>query len=53
MSAFSTVGIYNDLATGEACITVWTTDHEFAGRIDVVFNFFIEKTGFFLPKDVF
>ncbi len=34
------VGIHDDLAARQAGITVWTTDHELTGRVDVVGNIF-------------
>src|SRR5207248_9126260 len=35
MPRVAAVGIHDDLATGHACIALWTADHELAGRIDV------------------
>ena len=39
MRSRAAVGIDNDLATGQARITVWPADFEAARRVDVVFGF--------------
>ena len=41
--AFTSLGIYNDLTAGESGISMWATDHEIAGWIDMVLDVIIEE----------
>ena len=40
---FATVGVHDDLATGQAGIAVRSADHERAGRVDVVLDVLAEE----------
>jgi hypothetical protein len=48
MCTFTTVGVYNDLTAGQPGIAVRTTDHKFAGRIDMILDLIVEQVGVFL-----
>ena len=43
MSAGSTIGIDDDLSSGQSRIALRAADHEASGRIYVIFRFLIEK----------
>ena len=43
MRTLTTVGIYNDFPARQSSITMWSTDHELSGRVDVVFDVIAEQ----------
>ena len=48
MRTFTTIGIYNDFTSGKSGITMWPTNHEFTGWVDMVFDFVVKQFGVFL-----
>ena len=43
MTCISTIGINDDLTTGQTCISVWSADYETSGRIDKEFGISIDQ----------
>ena len=43
VAGISTVSIYDDLTSGQAAVSVWSTDHKTSGWIDKEFGFLIDQ----------
>ena len=43
VTCISTIGINDDLTTGQTCISVWSADYETSGRIDKEFGISIDQ----------